>query len=162
MHEEAARSTLRTIRRGSLLIVATTLAGLLAGTLWTRFAQPQYTATMVIGPLANQGITGMGTRIAAPGASARLPVNGPEAEQMSDFGRLLAVLTSSPVAAALAADPAVMRKVFADAWSEAAGHWREPEGWGPGLRRMILRLAGRPAWIAPDANQLAAYLRDRV
>lgn len=158
MHEEAAGVTLRTVRWSLRLIAATTLAGLLAGTLWMRLTQPQYTATMVIGPLANQGATGLGTRIAGSGAFARLP----EGEQMSDFGRLLAMLTSSPVAAALAADRGVMRKVFADAWSEAAGHWREPEGWGPGLRRAVLRLAGRPAWIPPDMNQLAAHLRDRV
>lgn len=142
--------------------VATGIAGAAAAMLWLRLSEPRFTAGMVVAPLADRGMAGMGTRLpsAEPEGGPAQPLS--QDEMLSDFGRFLALVRASPVAEALAEDPAVLRGAFAPMWDGGQRRWQEPPGFGPALRRMLARLSGRPGWRLPDADLLARHLAQEV
>jgi hypothetical protein len=143
------------------------VAGVAAALLWLRLTPPLYSASMTVAPLAERGLAGMGARLPPPYAEAegRLTLPGQE-ESLTDFRRFVAMLTSRPVAAALAADPEVLRRAFPEAWDagadEGAGAWRPPDGVGHRLRRLVASAAGRPTWSRPGVEDLARHLGERL
>jgi hypothetical protein len=144
------------------LPVATGIAGAAAAMLWLRVSEPRFTADMVVAPLADRGMAGMGTRLpsAEPEGGQAQPLS--QDEMLSDFGRFLALLRASPVAEALAEDPAVLHGAFAPMWDGRQQRWQEPPGFGPALRRMLARFSGQPGWRLPDADLLARHLAREV
>lgn len=153
----------RAPRALGLVPVLAGAAGVAAALLWLRLTPPLYSASMTVAPLAERGLAGMGTRLPPPYAEAegRLTLPGQE-ESLTDFRRFVAMLTSRPVAAALAADPEVLRGAFPEAWDERAGAWRPPDGAGHRLRRLVAAAAGRPTWTPPGVEDLARHLGERL
>lgn len=71
-----------------------------------------------------------------------------------------AALRSRDVAAAVVADPVLMRHIFPDEWDAAAGRWRDPGGLTQGLVQTAKRLLGIPVqpWSPPDASDVQLHL----
>jgi len=69
-------------------------------------------------------------------------------------------MRSRDVAAAVVADPVLMRHIFADEWNAAAGQWRDPGGFTRGLIEGVKRILGVPVqpWSPPDAADVQRHL----
>lgn len=155
------RQVAAAIAGGLPVLISVFLAVVLAGFAVLRSIPPQYTAIMAVGPIAHTGAAAMGPRV--PGTAGEtagtLTEPGGSAETLSDFRRFLALLGSVPVAERLAADPVLMRSLFADHWDEARAVWQAPRGLSADLRRLVLLALGRADWVVPDAVVLARHLR---
>lgn len=163
-HDPTPADLLKALRRDRLRIVATTLLGALITLAATATTTPRHTAVMVVGPTSRVGPAGIGpTSPAGPASAPRaLSEPGPGEESLSDYARYLQLLTARPVAAQLAADPALLAALFPDHWDAASGTWRPPTAfWKAGLRA-LRTLVGMTAWAPPDADMLVRYLDERV
>ncbi|HEY0837232.1 MAG TPA: hypothetical protein VGE72_25190, partial [Azospirillum sp.] len=129
-----------------------------------RLVSAEFTASMVVGPTARTGVAAMGPRVpaAGPEVAAGIAEQGAGDETLSDFARFLELLGSAPVAARLADDPALLRRLFPERWDAAAGEWRAPVGLAAGAKRLLLALAGREDWVEPDVVETARRLREHV
>ncbi len=87
-----------------------------------------------------------------------------EAMPVTPFRLYTEGMYTREVAIRLAADPALMHKVFAREWDARAGQWRDPGGFGDGLSRGLYGLLGvkMPGWSAPDAARLQAWINTHV
>jgi len=160
----AARDPVALLLAGWRVIAGCALAGLVVAILGLRMVTAEYTASMVVGPTARTGFAGMGPRVpvAGPELAAGVAEHGAGDETLSDFARFLELLGSAPVAARLAGDPALLRRLFPERWDAAAGDWRPPPGLAAGAKRLLLAVAGREDWVEPDAVEAARRLRDHV
>jgi uncharacterized protein involved in exopolysaccharide biosynthesis len=139
----------------------TTLGGLLA----LRLLAPEYTATMVVGPIARNGAAAMGTRVPMtlrPDMPSSVLEFGAGDETLSDFTRFLELLTSPPVAARLLARTDLVQRLFADRWDAGARRWQPASGLVGQARRLVLEAAGREDWLEPDPEIVARTLRRMV
>lgn len=136
--------------------------GLLAAVLailWLRLYPPYYTAVMVVGPTASNGVAAMGARYPAErsvGEAGLAEVR--EGEALSDFDRYLAVLRSITVARRLGGHSDLVSGIFPDLWDETNGRWRD--GAGPG--RWVAELVGRRRPTHPDIWAIAEHLGHAV
>lgn len=160
----AVPGALAVLFAGWRVIAGCALAGLVVAILGLRLATAEHTASMVVGPTARTGFAGMGPRVpvAGPEVAAGMAEHGAGDETLSDFARFLELLVSTPVAARLIVDPALLRRLFPDRWDAAAGEWRLPDGLAAQARRLLLTLAGRDDWVEPDAVEAARRLRELV
>ncbi|HYG89137.1 MAG TPA: hypothetical protein VD978_23080 [Azospirillum sp.] len=158
------RSLVMTVRVGWRIVAVCVLAALAVAVLGLRLMPAEHTASMVVGPTARTGVAAMGPRVPLHGAEGMFGMAepGPGDETLSDFARFLELLGSVPVAARLMADPAVPRQLFPERWDAATGGWAPPAGVLPALKRLLLTLVGREEWVEPDAEVLAARIRDRL
>ncbi|TVZ62592.1 hypothetical protein FBZ81_11049 [Azospirillum brasilense] len=159
------RRFLRMMREGWPILLIGTVLGVVASVTALRLVIPQYTAVMVIGPTARVGAAAMGARLPVligreTAAAASEP--GPGDEILSDFARYLQLFTSIPVAERMMADPALLRGLFPDRWSEETGGWRPAPGPVASAKRLFLALVGRSDWVEPDAERVTSALRDRL
>lgn len=147
-----------------VLVLLGAIAAGLATALASRLVTPRHTASVVVGPTARVGAAAIGARLpnAGLGVLATVTEPGPADEQLSDYSRFLQLLRSLPIAERLMATPGVPQRLFADRWDAARGEWRAPGGLWAGTRGLLLGLAGRRAWVAPDAVALAEELGRRV
>jgi hypothetical protein len=132
---------------------------LLLALLWLRQADYLYTATLRV----SAAPASAGARpTQALGPLAALAGLGGAGEQVTPFRYYLDGLHAPEVAARLARDRALMRKVFPAEWDGT--RWRRPAGLFSGLRRGVGDLLGLPdfGWSAPDARRLAEHIADAV
>ncbi|WP_119677589.1 hypothetical protein [Indioceanicola profundi] len=154
----------RHARMGWHLLVIGALIGTAAALLAVRLAQPQFTAQMVVGPIARIGPAAMGPKLPtlSGGAGRSITEPGPGDEALSDFARFLRLLGSVPVAQRLAGNGSLMPGIFHRSWDAGTGSWKPPGGLVPAARRLLLWLAGRTGWVPPDAQALSEHLRTNL
>lgn len=154
----------RQARTGWKLLLIGTAAGLLLTLAGVRIVQPQFTAQMVVGPIARTGPAAMGpqlpTLVGSAGRSITEPGSGDEL--LSDYTRFLRILGAVPVAERLGAVEGILPGIFHQSWDGEAGEWRPPDGLMARARRLLVWLAGRTAWTPPDAQALANHLRNTL
>jgi len=102
--------------------------GLLCGVLALRLTTPAYTASMVVAPTSGNGIAGLGLRVPEPlvpaGQAEGSSLNERRAgEVVSDFEYFRHLLTAAHTASVLAADEALMRRLFPSHWHADKGEW---------------------------------------
>ncbi len=140
---------------GSLLLAAFALRGL----------PPEHTASMVVGPIARTGASAMGARTPVA-MRADMPMSmlefGNGDEMLSDFARFVELLSSPTVAARLMTEPGLLAHLFPERWDPATGRWHTPGGLSGWLRGLILGLAGREDWSAPDVDIVSHHLRRAI
>lgn len=95
-------------RRTPRLIPACIAAFLVAAFLWLNLVTPKFTGEMVIGPVSRHGVAARGIRLPLQAANDEkirdLPSELADDETLSDFARVMQLLTSPEIAAALLAD----------------------------------------------------------
>lgn len=141
--------------RGWLIIAfATTLAASAAvGYLW--YATPKYDAEMAVTGNANNQQTNASSALAAIGVPLVNPGQGL-------FDRFTFLLTSRAVAAELAKEPEIMRKIFADQWNPIAEAWEEPTYFVARAKALVKVALAMPPWHAPGPNDLQAWLDGNI
>ena len=116
--------------------------------------KPYYTAavTIIEGPDAQLNSASAG----AAGGLLSLAGLG-QNSHVNDFDQFIYFATSDEVAnALLRSDLAVVKRLLVKEWSESSQSWHAPSGLG--IRRNLLRLLSRPAWVPPDKGGLAETL----
>lgn len=159
------RSLVLTALAGWRVVLSGGVLGVLLALVALWMMPAEYTATMVVGPTARTGAAAMGMRVpVVPGRQSSVAVAEPGAgdETLSDYARYLELFGAYPVAERLMADPALLRGLFPSRWDAEAGRWRAPPGVLPALKRLLLASVGRQDWVEPDAQRVAATLRDRL
>jgi len=158
------RSFILTLRTGWRWLLVGWAGGLALAVAALWLVTPAYTATMVIGPTARVGSAAMGARVPTLNGrdSAGVAEPGAGDESLSDFARYLELFGSGPVADRLAADPAVLRALFAERWDAETERWRPQPGLFPTVKRALLAMVGREDWVEPDGDRVARALRDRL
>lgn len=158
------RGVVRTLRTGWRWLLGGWVGGLALAVAALWLVTPAYTAAMVIGPTARVGSAAMGARVPTLNGrdSAGVAEPGAGDESLSDFARYLELFGSGPVADRLAADPAILRALFAERWDAEAERWRPPPGLFPTVKRALLAMVGREDWVEPDGDRVARALRDRL
>lgn len=158
------RSFVRTLRIGWRWLFGGWVGALALAVAALWVVTPVYTAAMVIGPTARIGSAAMGARVPTLNGrdSAGVAEPGAGDESLSDFARYLELFGSGPVADRLAADPAILRALFAERWDVEAGRWRPPSGLLATVKRALLAMVGREDWVEPDGDRVARALRDRL
>jgi len=148
---------------GRRLIAGTAIVAAILASLALRMIEPSFTATLIVGPTAADGLLGHGTPIPElPSGSIISGAVYGSGEKMSNYERFLYELTSHSVADELAASPEIMQRVFEPMWDASAQAWRPDPRLVPRLRRVLSELVGRPSWSEPDSRDLARFLRSRI
>lgn len=149
---------LATLRARLWLVAAMAGLFLLAAVVYLRTADYTYTAALRVAPAptSNREAGNLG----ALSSLATLTGSSFEGIPVTPFRLYVEGLTTREVATRLAADPALMHRVFADEWDAATNAWHEPQGVGRALRRTVNGLVGMPAtpWSPPDAARLQAWI----
>ena len=96
-----------------------------------RMIEPSFTATLIVGPTAAEGLLGQGVPNLLSGSMISGVVHG-AGEKMSYYDRFLYELTSLSVANELASQPEIMQRVFEPMWDASAQAWVPTAGWDPG------------------------------
>ena len=125
---------------GRWLIVGTAMLTAILALLALRMIEPSFTATLIVGPTAAEGLLGRGTPL--PDLPSGSMINGAvhgAGEKMSYYERFLYELTSLSVANELASSPEIMRRVFEPMWNAKEQAWGPDPGLVPRLRRMLSR-----------------------
>lgn len=138
------------------LILAGLGATLLAAIVYLHVATYRYTAELRVTAVFSaqqmpSGLSGIASLagISLPGDKAVTPI-----------ALYSEAMRSRDVAAAVVADPVLMRHIFAEEWDEASGRWRDPGGLASGLLDGAKRLLGVPVqpWSPPDAADVQRHL----
>lgn len=144
------------VRRRWRLVLAGLGAVLLAAVAYLHLATYRYTAELRVTAVYSaqqlpSGLSGIASLagISLPGDKAVTPI-----------ALYSEAMRSRDVAAAVVADPVLMRHIFAEEWDAAAGRWRDPGGLVRGLLDGAKRLLGVPVqpWSPPDAADVQRYL----
>jgi hypothetical protein len=138
---------------GRRLIMGTAVLTAVLAVLVLRMIEPGFTATLIVGPTAAEGLLGRGAPV--PGPLSGSMINGlahGAGETMSYYERFLYELTSLSVANELASQPEIMRRVFEPMWDAGAQAWGPDLGLGPRLRQRISELVGRPGRYRTDGT----------
>jgi hypothetical protein len=148
---------------GRRLVVGTAVLTAVLALLALRMIEPSFTATLIVGPTAAEGLLGRGAPIPGPlsGSMINGAVHG-AGEKMSYYQRFLYELISLSVANELASQPEIMQRVFKPMWDASTQAWGPDRRLGPRLRRMLSELANRPSWTVPDGRDLARFLKSRI
>ncbi|MEI6984844.1 MAG: Wzz/FepE/Etk N-terminal domain-containing protein [Rhodospirillaceae bacterium] len=155
----------RSVVSGWRLVLLSAVAATLLAAAVLRLVPAEYTATMVVGPIARTGAAAMGARapVAMRSGVALSPLEfGSGEETLSDFTRFIELLDSPAVALRLMADASTVRHMFPERWDVSSGRWHTPGGLTGWFRWMIFGLAGREDWAEPDATTVARLLRRNV
>ncbi len=137
------------------------LLGLVIGYLIVLFITPQYTASMIVGPLSLRGATTVGTPLPdQTGNGFRQIGSGAE---LSDYTRYLQLLTTPDAMPMLQEKvPNLLQTLFSREWDGGQEKWHAPSGITATLRRLTNWLLRRPGWRAPDDARLSGYLNKEV
>jgi uncharacterized protein involved in exopolysaccharide biosynthesis len=144
---------------GRRLVVGTAVLTAILALLTLRMIEPSFTATLIVGPTAAEGLLSEGVPLSGSTINGVVPG---ASEKMSYYDRFLYELTSLSVANELASQPEIMRRVFEPMWNASAQAWGPDPRLVPRLRRMLSELAGRPSWSMPDGRDLARFLKSRI
>ncbi|WP_416906858.1 MAG: hypothetical protein ACMVO5_07260 [Polymorphobacter sp.] len=149
-------SFVRALQQRWLLVAGATLAALLAAVLFLRTADYVYTAELRVA--AAPGSAGRAGALGGLSGLAALAGVGLENEA-TPFRLYLDDLTSRSAAAALARDPAVMQRVFADEWQ--GGGWAPRASLADRLTASLLSHDGAAIAAAapPDTARLQDWLQ---
>ncbi len=141
------------------LLPAGVAVALVLAFLWLSRADYLYSAALRVS--AAPATTGARAPAALGGLAALAGIGG-GGEQVTPFRYYLDGIYAPEVAARLARDRALMRKVFPAEWDGV--RWRRPESLGGSLRRGVGGLLGLPdfGWSPPDARRLAEHIADAV
>jgi len=147
-----------TLRRRWWWLLLGPLLGLLAAAAWLRQAEPLYTAQLRVAPAPGQArdtgpLGGLGSLASLAGVAV-------DAVPATPFRLYVEGLGSREAARRLAADPALMHRVFAREWDAGAQRWHPDFDAATALGNAINTLAGAPVapWTPPDAARLQRYL----
>ncbi len=156
---------LKTVRRRWWLLPAGVVAALLLTLAYLQRADYSYSAELkVYGAPSSSGSRPASSALGGLAALAGLNGGSGAAEGVSPFRFYLDGLYSPEVARRMAADPAIMHRLFAGEWDARAGAWRQPGSLGGSVRNGIIGLLGLPqyGWTPPDATRLQDYIADNV
>jgi uncharacterized protein involved in exopolysaccharide biosynthesis len=148
---------------GRRLVVGTAILTAVLALLALRTIEPNFTATLIVGPTATEGLLRRSAPISdlLSGSIITGAAHG-AGEKMSHYEQFLYELTSLSVANELASQPEIMQRVFESMWNAGAQAWGPDPGLGSRLRRMLSELAGRPSWSVPDGRDLGLFLKSRI
>lgn len=149
----------RALRTRWWMIVALCAAALMAGTIYLRKADYLYTAELRVA--AAPGTASRGPGLGGLSGLAAIAGVGIDVEA-TPFRLYLDDLASFDAAEALAGDAELMRQIFKEEWQE--GGWRANPSVLDSLTATLLsrKSASIPAWEAPDARRLQAWLQANV
>lgn len=133
---------------------------LLLALLWLRQANYVYTATLRVS--AAPASAGARPTQALGSLAALAGLGGSGGDQVTPFRYYLDGLYAPEVAARLARDRALMRKVFPAEWDGT--RWRRPASLAGSLRRGLGDVLGLPdfGWSPPNGRRLAEHIADAV
>lgn len=144
------------VRRRWPVVLAGLGAALLSAILYLHLATYRYTAELRVTAVysAHQLPSGLS------GIASLAGINLPGDKAVTPIALYSEAMRSRDVAAAVVADPLLMRHIFADEWDAAAGRWRDPGGLARGLLDGTKRLLGVPVqpWSPPDAADVQRHL----
>ena len=152
-----------TLRARKWLVLAVTLASLLAAIVYLRTATYVYTAELRV--YAAPSTTGGSQVPGGLGSLASLAgLGGSSVEVATPFRLYVEGVHSREVAERMARDRAVMRTIFAREWDPATNSFRERRGLGGSIKRAVWGVLGLPVdqWHAPDAARLEGFIADNV
>lgn len=135
------------------MLLAIVLCSGLVGLLAIIFAQPVYTATMLVAPkpsdlsLDNSHVD-LGSFALGRTSSTFSP--------MDVYGSLV---TSRAVADVLAKNPDLMHRMFGGSWDPQSRTWRRPPGVVEWFKDQVRPLLGHARWHAPDGANVADYIQ---
>jgi hypothetical protein len=148
-----------------LLLYRMLFAGLFIGSIlfaigYIRNAEHKYTASMLIGPVAdtNQLVGGMDFS-ATSGTGLLSALSQPKVTPLATLKELL---HSEPVARVLLNDTTVRDHFFPGLWNEESKSWRRPGGLVPWLKSQIKTMLGLPAWTQPSPGLLQQALTSQL
>jgi uncharacterized protein involved in exopolysaccharide biosynthesis len=161
--QKMLRDAIAVALAGRRLVAGTAIMTAVLAILVLRMIEPSFTAVLIVGPTAAEGLLGRGTPLPdlPAGSLVNAAVHG-AGERMSYYERFLYEMTSLSVANELATAPEIMRRVFEPMWDAEAQAWVPDPGPVPRLRRMLSDLVGRRSWSVPDGRDLVRYLRSRI
>lgn len=135
--------------------------GLLCGYLIVLMIKPEYTASMIVGPISLRGATAVGTPLPNQTTAGFQQVGS--GGELSDYTRYLQLITTPSIMPALQEKvPNLLQTLFPHEWDEAKQQWHPPRGLRASVQAMIDWMLRRPAWHAPDADRLSSYLSRQV
>jgi hypothetical protein len=150
----------RAIWHHKILVAATTLSSLVLSLLWLALVTPEYTASMVIGPVPKDGIKSNSSSLMDMDTLFGIGLNGGLRDK--DFIKFLAVLDSVAVAEKIEEHDKVMRVIYEDLWDEETQSWTQPPGIVSTIANGLKGLVGLPDWTPPTPIDLARYIREHV
>lgn len=151
-----------------ILFLGIILGTLIFGVILLRALPQQYTASMIIGPMATDGVAGRGARLTlqTPQTEIFRPsiVETDRNESLSDFSRFLELLTSSEVIAQLdqQRNGQLMQALYADQWNAQTQTWQTPSSMSHLLKSVIKVIVGQKTWSAPTHSQASKYLKHAI
>lgn len=139
---------LRSVRTTYWIIPAVTCAFVLLALMWMNITTPKYTAEMVLGPTAQTGVAARGIRLPIETLQNETirgnPTETSADETLSDFSRVVQLLTSPEIAARLLEDKEL----------DLAAHLKQDSG----IKSFLWRLAGQKLNTTQDASSVSAML----
>lgn len=156
---------MRVLYRGKWIILLSILFSLGVGAAIIRFAQPLYTAHMIVAPKVSESGGASGLISSALGSLGQLglvdSVLRPDSTIL-EFTFFEELLTSSVVAGQLLERHRIWREVFVEQWDVANKRWVMPDTWAMRVRSWLYGMFDRPAWGPPTPRSLSEYLRDEL
>lgn len=149
-------SLLRIFWHRRLIILVAMAFGLLLSIILLHTATYRYTIELRVTPASNSGSAAGGGNVSGLAAIAGIKMGN--AQPAAPFELYLEALHSHEVAAMVARDPAIMRRLFSSEWDSSSRKWVQPRA--NGVLKAVKALLGVPnyAWEAPDAARLQDYL----
>jgi len=146
--------------RGRWWLVAGALLGLLGAIALLSILPPKYTAYLQLVP-TEQGGAAVSRNIS--GLASLAGINLPRG-QVSQFAYALEVMKGADIAAVVATDTPLMRRLFPAQWDARAGTWREPRGTLDPVKRTLKTILSmpQPAWHPPGRAELQQMVQKRL
>lgn len=152
-------------RRRWLLLLLTTMAGLLLAFLYLNIAESKYEVALRLTP-SNSTQGGLGGALGRLGGLASMAgIRSPQgAEGATPFELYIDHLGSRDLAGKLVADPEIARHAFEREWDPATGNFHERPGPLRPVKNLLFWLAGQtpPPWSPPNAERMQEYLEKNL
>jgi uncharacterized protein involved in exopolysaccharide biosynthesis len=141
-----------TAKKHQWLIPISVVITLVLAFLWLNIVTPQYTAEMILGPTSQNGVAARGARLPLENVQNEkirtTPAEMTADETLSDFSRIIQLLSS----------PEIATRLLQDKKLAVQQHLLSSHGMGHGLKILLWRLAGQSLNPDDDPANLAELL----
>lgn len=143
-----------------VIFLSTVLAAILSMALaW--IIPPKYEVTALVAPPSDNFSEVLPSGSGLSGSLSS--ILGGSASSVSEFDKFDEVVNSPALAQRLISDhPEVITTIFRNQWDPETKSWHPPHTLGSLVKQTIRTMFHRPAWAAPNANDLSAYIKGSV
>lgn len=147
---------LMVLRRRWILVAAGLALGVALSLVALQLLTPKYDAYLQLVPVERTGAT-ISRNLSGLASLAGININN---APISQFHLALEAMTGRDVAEVVAADTALMVRMFPDEWDPVAGRWQQPPDALEPLKSLVKRLLGMPVrqWTRPGAVEVQEFI----